>query len=246
MNKSKRLIVIIFVIIAVLIIIFGYLYLAGIYPKISGYKIEVSFPEVSGLKSGSSVYIRGMEKGKVKKIELANDCQKVRVEIILDKSVKLTEDTKFAIRSLSYFGTDRILTVTPGTGPVAPKTTKFNGINEVIELEKLFIGLDNLMTKIESMPIIPELKAIKNELLGKFDTLAKGFSAPIMGITDQLVLLVAKLDTLGNYLKQEGTVKKLMTSEELYQELRATNQKLQELLEDIKTNPTKYFNIKIF
>lgn len=246
MDKSKRIVVFIFVIIAVLIILFGYLYLAGIYPKISGNTIEVYFSDVSGLKPGSSVYLRGMEKGKVKKIELSNDCQLVRVQVILDKSVKLTEDTKFAIRSLSYFGTDRILTITPGIGPQALKTTKFNGVNEVIELEKFFIGLDNLMAKIESIPIVPELKSIKNELLSKFDTLAKGFSAPMVGIIDQLALLVAKLDTLGNYLKQEGTVKKLMTSEELYQELRVTNLKLQELLQDIKTNPRKYFTVKIF
>jgi formylmethanofuran dehydrogenase subunit A len=69
---------------------------------------------------------------------------------------------------------------------------------------------------------------------------------PLVDMTKQLEALVIKLDTLGEFLKQEGTVKKLMTSEELYQEVRDTNQKLKELLEDIKTNPKKYFTIKVF
>jgi ABC-type transporter Mla subunit MlaD len=246
MNKSKKITVIIFVIIAILIVVFGYLYLSGIYPTIHGYKTKIYFKEVSGLKIGSPVYIRGMEKGKVNKIVITDDCQSVQVLVTLDKSIKLTEDTKFAIRSLSYFGTDRILTVTPGTGAEVSGVATFYGDNEVIELEKFFISLDNVITKLESIPITTELTELKTELYSKFDTLAKGFSMPLVDMTKQLEALVIKLDTLGEFLKQEGTVKKLMTSEELYQEVRDTNQKLKELLEDIKTNPKKYFTIKVF
>lgn len=246
MNKSKRVYVLVFIAIGLLICVFGYLYLSGIYPGIYGYKTQVYFKEVSGLKTGSVVYIRGMEKGKVNKVLLTNDNQMVRVEITLDRSVKLTKDTKFAIRSLSYFGTDRILTVTPGVGEIVSNTTTFYGVNEVIELESFFISLDKVIAKIESMPIIDELQELKTELYNKFDTLTKGFSMPLYEMTNQIQELVIKLDTLGKFLKQEGTVNKLMTSEELYQEVRDTNQKLKELLEDIKTNPKKYFTIKIF
>lgn len=246
MSKSRKVLVIIFIVIILLVIVFGYLYFAGIYPGIQGYHTEVYFNEVSGLKTGSPVFVRGIEKGKINSVKLFGKGDIVCVKITLDKDIVLTEDTKFAIRSLSYFGTDRILTITPGKAQAISKTTKFYGTNEVIELERFFIGLDKIITQLDSVPITTELKELKTELYSKLDTLTKAFSMPLIMMSDQIQALVIKLDTLGELLKQEGTVKKLMTSEELYQEVRDTNQKLRELLQDIKANPKKYFTVKIF
>jgi phospholipid/cholesterol/gamma-HCH transport system substrate-binding protein len=245
-RTSKRVIVFMVIIIGLLIIIFSYLYLAGIYPGVHGYKAVVFFNELSGLKTGSSVFIRGMEKGKVTATDLVDNGQMVRVQIILDKSIKLTQDTKFAIRSLSLFGTDRILIITPGTGPVASAQTKFYGNNEVLELEEFFLKFDKVVTKLESMQLDDELKILKKELFASFDSVAKGFQKPVSEITGQLEALVIRFDTLSTYLKSEGTVRELITNPELYQEIRDTNQKLKELLEDIKNNPKKYFTVKIF
>ncbi|MBS4016249.1 MAG: MCE family protein [Candidatus Latescibacteria bacterium] len=246
MNKSRKIFVVFFIVIVLIIIVFGYLYLAGIYPGIKGYQTKIYYSEVSGLKTGSQVIVRGIEKGKVNSVELVGKSDKVCVQITLDKDVVLTEDTEFAIRSLSYFGTDRILTVTPGNGPIASKDAEFYGTNEVIELERFFIGLDKIIAQVESIPITTELKDLKTELYSKLDALTTAFSMPLVVMSAQMQDLVIKLDTLGNLLKQDGTVKKLMTSEELYQEVRDTNQKLRELLEDIKVNPKKYFTVKIF
>jgi phospholipid/cholesterol/gamma-HCH transport system substrate-binding protein len=246
MNKSKKILVILFVVVIIAVIIFGYLYFAGIYPSIKGYQTQVYFSEVSGLKTGSPIMVRGIEKGKVNSVTMAANSENVCVRITLAHDIIITEDTKFAIRSLSYFGTDRILTVTPGKGQVASKTTKFYGTNEVVELERFFIGLDNIITQLESIPITTELKKLKTELYVKLDTLTSAFSMPLVMMSEQMRDLVVKFDTLGDLLKQEGTVKKLMTSEELYQEIRDTNQKLRALLDDIKANPKKYFTVKIF
>ena len=246
MSKSRKILVLFFVLVAIFIIVFSYLYLSGVYPGVHGYKVNVYFKEISGLKTGAMVFIRGMEKGKVSQIEVVDKGQQVRVQIIVAKDVALTEDTKFSIRSLSYFGTDRILTMTPGNGAEVANTTKFYGINEVLELEGFFLKFDNLVTKLQSVSVDSQLISIKKVLFGKFDTLAKGLEIPLTGITTQLEALVIKLDTLGDYLKSEGTVKKLVTSEELYHEVLKTNQKLRELLEDIKTNPKKYLTVKIF
>lgn len=246
MSKSKRYGVIMFVVVIILIIIFSYLYLSGQFPKKPGYKVNVYFKEVSELKKGSLVVVRGLEKGKVNSIDLTDDNQMVRVQITIDKDVKLTEDTKFAIRSLSYFGTDRYLSVTPGIGNLASNTTKFYGTNEVIQLENFFIQFERLITRVESLPIEQNIQEIKAELYGKIDTLTKAFTYPIVDVARQIDFLVKRLDSLTVYLEQEGTVKKLMTSEELYQEIRDTNQKLKALLDDIKANPKKYFTVKIF
>jgi ABC-type transporter Mla subunit MlaD len=246
MNKSKRIVVIIFSIFAILVIVFGYLYLSGSYQGIYRNKADVYFSDVSGLKVGSPVYIRGMEKGKVSKVEITEDGKMVRVRITLDKDVKLTEDTKFLIRSSSYLGADRVLIVVTGTGSLMSKTTKFYGTNDVTDLESVFSKLNSIVTKLESGEFDNKINSIKNDLLGRLDILAKGFQLPMSDITKPFDALVKTLDTLGEYLKSEGTVKKLITSEELYQEVRDTNRKLQELLDDIKANPKRYFQIKLF
>jgi phospholipid/cholesterol/gamma-HCH transport system substrate-binding protein len=246
MNKSKRVVVIIFSIFAILVIVFGYLYLSGGYQKIYGNKADVYFYDVSGLKAGSPVYIRGMEKGKVSKVEITEDGKMVRVRITLDKDVKLTEDTKFLIRSSSYLGADRVLVAITGTGPLMSKTTKFYGTNDVTDLESVFGKLNSIVTKLESGEFDKQIKSIKNDLLGRLDTLAKGFQSPMSDITKPFDAIVKTLDTLGKYLKSEGTVKKLVTSEDLYNEIRETNNSLRTLLDDIKANPKKYFTVKIF
>jgi phospholipid/cholesterol/gamma-HCH transport system substrate-binding protein len=245
-RTSRRVIVFIFVIIAITVIVLGYLYLAGFFPGVRGNKVTINFNQVSGLKTGSSVYIRGMEKGKVTAINLVDNGRTVRVQIILDESVRLTQDTKFAIRSLSLFGTDRILSVTPGAGPEVSAQTTFFGTNEVLELEEFFLKFDRVLTKLESMKIDDEIKTVKKELFAVFDSVAKGIQMPLSEVITPLENLMTKFDTLSVYLKSDGAVKKLLTSEELYQEVRDTNQKLRELLEDIKANPKKYVKFSLF
>jgi phospholipid/cholesterol/gamma-HCH transport system substrate-binding protein len=238
--------ILIFVIIGLLVIIFGYLYLTGIFPGIHGYKAVVYFNDLSGLKNGSAVFIRGMEKGKVVSTALTDNGQRVKIEIILDKSITLTEDTEFAIRSLSLFGTDRILIVTPGNGKKATSDTKFYGINEVMILEDFFLKFDKLMAKLQDTKIDQELISLKNELFASLDSLAKGFIEPTNEITSQLAALVSRFDSITVFLKSEGMFNKMVTDPSFYNELRESNQSLKQLLEDIKTNPKKYFTVKIF
>ncbi len=248
MNRSKHIVVIIFVFAILAIIVFSYLYLSGYYTTIAGYHAEVYFDEVSGLKPGAPVYVRGIEKGKVNRIELIENGKMVKVVFTIDKKMKilLTEDSKFTIRSLSYFGTDRILTITPGNGLMATSDTKFSGTNEVLELEEFFLKFNKLVSKLDSIPITEEIKSIKTEITSVMRFLAQRFPGPIEELSKQLAILNNKLDSLANLAQSEGTVKKLFSSDELYLEIRETNQKLKELIEDIKTNPQKYIQIKMF
>ncbi len=245
-NTFKKILILIFVIFGILLIIFGYLYLTGIFPGIHGYKAVVYFDDLSGLKNGSAVFIRGMEKGKVISTALVDYGQRVKVEIVLDKNIILTEDTKFAIRSLSMFGTDRILIVTPGNGNKVGSDAKFYGTNEVMILEDFFLKFDKIITRLQDSKIDQELISLKNELFASLDSLAKGFIKPTNEITSQLAALVSRFDSITGYLKSEGMFNKMVTDPSLYNELRETNQSLKQLLEDIKTNPKKYFTVKIF
>ncbi len=245
MSKSKQIVVFVFIISVIIILFFGYLYLKGFKFGSDMTEVEVYFQEVSGLKTGSAVFIRGIEKGRVKSVELASD-NLVRVKVLIDNKIKITEDSKFSIKSLSYFGTDRILAITPGHGPIASKEYRFYGDNEVIDLERIFTKLDHLVSQFESETLKNELRSFKSELYQQLNYLIKNFSSPLLQVSKQLEAIVMKLDSFNAMLQKESSIQKMMSDKELYEEIRTTNQKLSELLDDIKNNPKRYFTIKLF
>lgn len=245
MSKGKQIVVFVFVISVIIILFFGYLYLKGFKFGSDLTEVEVYFQEVSGLKTGSAVFIRGIEKGRVKSVELASD-NLVRVKVLIDNKIKIAEDSKFSIKSLSYFGTDRILAITPGQGPIASKEYRFYGDNEVIDLERIFTKLDRLVSQFESETLKNELRSFKAELYQQLNYLLKDFSSPLLQVSKQLEAIVMKLDSFSAILQKEGSIQKMMSDKELYEEIRTTNHKLSELLDDIKNNPKKYFTIKLF
>ena len=77
----------------------------------SGYRIYAVFDSSSGLKSGASVEIAGVSIGKVKEIKL-KDYASV-VEMSIDRSVKIPDDSIFAIRTSGLIG-EKFIKVVPG------------------------------------------------------------------------------------------------------------------------------------
>ena len=69
----------------------------------------------------------------------------------------------------------------------------------------------------------------------------------IVAVADKLD---KNLDLLSKFLedinKGKGTVGKLMKDEKLYNELEATLKETKGLIKDIKENPKKYINIRVF
>ncbi|MCF7858985.1 MAG: MlaD family protein [Candidatus Cloacimonetes bacterium] len=93
-------------------------------------------------------------------------------------------------------------------------------LNEIISTNK-----DNLSSTLElSSELIGNINSTSNEI--------KKTSISIRAISEQLQ-------------KEEGSFNKLMTSEQLYDNLIRSSARLDSLLKDIKENPKKYFNIKI-
>jgi hypothetical protein len=241
----KKILAIIFILVLSTGIILSYLYLSGKIPTRSGRLVVIYFTDVSGLKAGAPVMVRGIEKGKVKRIELDSSGQSVKVEIILDKDVVLTDDSYFAIRALSYFGTDKLIHLVPGSGVPVTSSQIFWGTNEIINLERAFSKLENSIMIFESIPW-DEMKALGKRLAFQIDTVSKELLSYLARSTNDLNLLIARLDTFETLISKEGSIKRLFTSDELYTELLNTSRSMRELLLDIKTNPQKYFTIKIF
>lgn len=80
-----------------------------------GYEIEAFFSNCGGLKSGSSVWIAGVEVGRVKSIELKD--YEARVVMVLPKWVAIQEDAIASIKTKGLIG-EKYVEITPGGSDV--------------------------------------------------------------------------------------------------------------------------------
>lgn len=245
MNRRVReILVTLFVLLGIFLGIFGYFWFGGRLFHQGRRVVKVYFSDVSGLRVGDRVDVLGITKGRVVELKLMGNG--VMVKLAIDKDVRLTENARFAIRSLSYLGSDRYLTITPGEGAVVADTVTFSGVNEVLDLESTFLRLDRLLGEIDPRFLSEELRHTRDELLRLVNSRLRGLDSGFGATAANIQRLSVILDTLTQLLGKESTAKKLLTSPELYEELLKTNRQLQEFITDIKTHPERYFRLRLF
>lgn len=221
--------------------VWSYLWFSGRIERGHKRPITVLFRDVAGLRIGDPVQVLGLERGEV--IGLVLDTGGVRVTVGLDREVRLTEDTRFAIRSISYLGGDRYLMVTPGVGPASART-EFSGCNEALDLEETFLKLDRLLAAVDIDKVTGELARTRDDLMSMLRGGLGGLTTDFARLTADISRIAAHVDTLSAHLDKESTVSKLASSTELYEELRATNVRLQELVTDIQAHPERYIKVR--
>lgn len=244
-RRVRDLLVTVFVLIGILLGIFGYFWFSGRSFHRRLKVVRVYFNDVAGLRVGDRVDVLGITKGKVVGLKL--DVNK-RVEVLvgLERDVPLTQDTRFAIRSLSYLGSDRYLAVTPGIGPDANESFVFQGVNEVLDLETTVARLDRILSEIDPEILTEELRRTREDLLRIINSRLAGFDSGFVTTNKSLARLGTVLDSMVLLLNKESTAKKLLTSPELYDELLKTSRQLQELIIDLRAHPERYFRLRIF
>ncbi len=130
------------------------------------------------------------------------------------------------VQSLIRDARDLLDTVENGNGTIA----------RLINDEALYSGMSSLFWSSDSM--VQKIRTKKG-------TLGKLIDDP--ALYDNLTSTTARLDSLLVRIDQgEGTAGKLLSDEALYRELKSTTEKLKSLVDDIKENPSRYFNIRIF
>ena len=247
-KHMKETLVGVFIIAGIVLFIILYIWLSGRIGLRNTYDVVVYFEDVTGLRIGDPVTVYGIEKGKVKSLEI--DHEKIKVIIALDRSIVLPEDTKIAVRSISYVGSDRFIKITPGSAEEIPDV--YYGQSEALDLESMATQFDSLFTSFKNFSM-GELTEVAAELSRNIDKnitrLVDMMQKPTSRIDDvakKTEDVVEELDSLIMLLKGDGAIGKLLTSDELYEEVRQTNLALKDLLEDIKENPKRYINIKVF
>jgi phospholipid/cholesterol/gamma-HCH transport system substrate-binding protein len=243
MNRRIRdLLVAVFVLGGIGLAVFAYFWFSGRISRSRRYPVTVYFAQVGGLRVGDPVQVLGIEKGKV--AGLALDSGRVKVTILLDKDFEPTRDTRFAIRSVSYLGGDRYLMVTPGDSGAAEPGYAFKGANEALELETTFLRLDQLLTELDPTELSDQLGKAAGDLVATIDKELAAFRDDLSGTMGNFTRLAVRLDSLVGMVDKQSTAGKLMSSDSLYQELRLTNAKVQELVSDIKLHPENYVKVR--
>jgi len=101
------------------------------------YPVRANFSDISGLKVNAPVQIYGVEVGFVAAISLDQEQGVARVDMMIGRDVKLTDDAIVAVKTNGLIG-DKYLKIAPGGvgDPVNPGDTLFD-TQPAIDLEDL-------------------------------------------------------------------------------------------------------------
>ncbi len=110
-SKTLQLRVGLVVVLAIAILVVGVIWLKGIRFGQTRYTYSAIFPNVGTLKVGDPVSVSGVEKGKVKKIQLYGGDVLVTME--LESDVVLKEDADFTVKNIGLMG-ERFVAVQTG------------------------------------------------------------------------------------------------------------------------------------
>ncbi len=99
------------------------------------YEVEAVFDSVSGLKSGATVEVAGVEVGRVKTIRLNDD--RATLKLAIRDGVKLYDDTIASIKTRGIIG-EKYVSLSPGGGGEPLKAgSKIRDTESGLDLEQL-------------------------------------------------------------------------------------------------------------
>lgn len=285
------------VVLAVIILVWGIIWVKEYKFRQERYTLSVLFPNVGALEIGDPVTVLGVKKGEVEKIKLYQG--DVLVTFNLTTDVELKEDAKFSVMNIGLMG-ERFVAIQPGHSKKPldlsqpPRGFYDTGIPEVMgmmgqmiaeirtltgylqgalgtewsekKIKETIKNVSQLSSDLASLlkenkPKIDQsvndllysssqLKKMVDQNKPKLETTLDNFSQAsnnLEKITSTLEDLSASLKNLSEKIeKGEGTLGQLINDKSLYQDLKKTTRSIDELVEDIKKNPRKYFKLEIF
>lgn len=107
------------VVLAVALVFLGFAYTSANLSSASGYTLRAQFNQADGVAPGTDVRIGGVKVGTVTSVSLDPESYLADVQLSIDPSVKLSQDTAAAISSDGLLG-GRSLSLSPGARPDDP------------------------------------------------------------------------------------------------------------------------------
>lgn len=212
---------------AVIVVVFGQIR----FDRTNTYSAE--FSNASGLRTGQFVRASGVEVGKVKKVDLVEGDQRIRVEFSVDRSVQLYQSTTAQIRYQDLIG-NRYLDIGRGSGENSEKTLAPGGFiplartQPALDLDALIGGFKPLFRSLDPQKV--------NTIASSIITVFQGEGGTIDDILDQTAQLTERLaesdQTIGDVIHNLNTV--LQTTERHHDQLDSTIDKFEGLITGLK------------
>jgi phospholipid/cholesterol/gamma-HCH transport system substrate-binding protein len=203
----------VFVGLAVLLV---FIVLIGDYKSLfAGYKINVVFNFINGVKAGAPVRFAGLDVGEVKKINLlfSPEEQKNKVELVcwIKQDIKIPSDSSVWVNTLGLLG-EKYIEIMPG-----------KDYKNYIKDNFCMVGNDPV-----AMQEFGELaKSIAKKLDDSLIEI-KSLASSAKNLSDNLDESITKIKN------KEGTLGKLIYDDQLYNQINA-------LVEDVRKHPWKLF-----
>ena len=238
-----------FVILGFVLLSLVVFFVSGVSLVRSGYQIKVVYNYVSILDRGAPVRMAGVRVGEVSRVNLLEDKEtgqtRVEVQVFIAKGFEIRENYKFSVRGTHILSEPHIeISPQPGKAPFLKEGDTVQGLDPV-PVEVLVEQADQIANHLEA--ILSRFRsAIEDEKMGKalrettqnLDAVT-GSLKQILGGSEEEISQGLKglsastkaLETiLGKIERGEGTVGKLLSEEELYEEMR-------DFVKEIKAHP---------
>lgn len=220
MKKSRNeMIVGLFVIVGFVMLSLVVFFVSGVYLFRSGYSVVVMYDYVDIMDKGAPIRMAGVRIGEVNKVDLVFDEQtrktRVKVTTFLDSKIQIRENYEFEIRGTHVLSEPHIeITPVEGDAPLLKD-------GAVVEGKKL-VPIEDLIKNAHH--VSEGLDQIINGKINDSDGDMKKAILQLKSSTDNLNTILTKINT------GEGTVGKLVSNDELYQDVRG-------LVHEIKAHP---------
>jgi phospholipid/cholesterol/gamma-HCH transport system substrate-binding protein len=155
----------------------------------SGYGVYAYFDDVQGLIAKSRVLVAGIPVGYISSIRLDGD--RARVDLRIEGDIKLYEDARVTMRSLSLLG-ERVLVIQPGT----PGLPEIPDGGEILAADK-GVGTDDIMVTVND--IAQSVKKITAQMERAFGTEEAGdrMQSALWNLSDALENIKEVTDEAG-------------------------------------------------
>jgi len=187
------------------------------------YPVKVHFADVMGLRVGDNVFVRGVDVGKIKDLDIGHDG--VYLTANLEQPIKIYADYKVEILPASVLG-GRYLSIDGGTpdGKLVDSTTVLHG-QPPLDLINEASDTISMIRKTLNDGVLSDLKVTMHNVRMLSDKLSSGEGTigkllADDAVYDDLRVASAGLKTVSEQLANgEGTIGKLLASDDVYNDL---------------------------
>jgi phospholipid/cholesterol/gamma-HCH transport system substrate-binding protein len=238
-----------FVILVFVLLSLVVFFVSGVYLVRPGYKINVVYNYVSILDRGAPIRMAGVRVGEVSQVVLLEDPEtgqtRVQVQVFIAKGFEIRENYLFSVRGTHILSEPHIeISPQAGRAPFLKEGDTVQGVDPVpVEVlvdraDQIAGHLEAILGQLRSALEDKETGAAIRETTKNLASLTRSLNQILSGSEEEMGDTLRRLNNsiqslekiLGQIEKGEGTVGKLVSEEELYQELR-------DFVREIKTHP---------